>query len=307
MVAGDATGSEGYRRRVIDELDAAAGAGLDDRLGHLGRLLGDLDSVLVAFSGGADSAFLLAAAVRRLGIERVAAATGVSAALPAHERDGAAEFAAELGVRWYQPDTDELARDGYRANDGDRCYHCKSELLSVLAPLATSLGLATVVTGTNADDLVAGFRPGIRAAAAAGARTPLADAGLTKADVRAASHRWGLRTWDKPAAACLSSRIAFGLTITAGGLRRVERAEAAVRAALDEIGVGGGDVRVRDLGQAHSRIELGAVALDVVAGSDIARARVVAAVHEMGFTDVDVAPFRSGSMNDLLVEPSRFR
>ena len=202
---------------------------LDTRLADLDTALRETGSLLVAFCGGADSAFLLAAAVRALGTGAVAAATAVSGSLPGSELAAAARFAAGLGVRHLAPRTDELARDGYRANAGDRCYFCKAELLDVLGPLAREHGLAAVATGTNADDAVAGFRPGIRAAAERSAVTPLLDAGLTKAQVRAASLRWGLPTWDKPAAACLSSRVAFGIEITPARLARVERAEAAAR------------------------------------------------------------------------------
>ena len=141
-------------------------------------------SVLVAYSGGADSAFLLAAAVRALGPDRVAAATGYSDSLPEAERDPAREFAASLGVRVLTPATHEMEREGYRANGGDRCFFCKAELLDVLAPLAAEHGLAHVATGTNADDAVAGFRPGIRAAAERGAITPLRDAGPDQGQVR---------------------------------------------------------------------------------------------------------------------------
>jgi uncharacterized protein len=195
---------------------------LDDRLSALAAELAPLPGVLVAFSGGVDSGVLLAAAVRALGTERVVAATAVSPSLPAAERAGAAAFAAGLGVRHEFPRTDELAREGYRANAGDRCAFCKTELIEVLTPLAARLGIADVVTGTNADDLTAGFRPGIRAAAERGAWAPLARAGLTKDDVRAAARRWGLPLADKPAAACLASRIAYGVPVSADGLARVE-------------------------------------------------------------------------------------
>ena len=131
------------------------------------------------------------------------------------------------------PETHEMEREGYRANGADRCYFCKAELLDVLGPLAAERGLAHVATGTNADDAVAGFRPGIRAAAERGAIAPLRDAGLTKAQIREASRRWDLPTWDKPAAACLSSRVAYGVEVTPYRLGRVERAEVAVRQLLD--------------------------------------------------------------------------
>ncbi|TFV63181.1 ExsB family transcriptional regulator, partial [Blastococcus sp. CT_GayMR20] len=202
---------------------------LDDRLDALDAELRRVPGVLVAFSGGVDSGVVLAAALRALGPEQVVAATAVSPSLPAAERVTAAEFGASLGVRHEFPRTDELSREGYRANAGDRCAFCKSELIDVLTPLAARLGIADVVTGTNADDLRAGFRPGIRAAAERGAWAPLARAGLTKDDVRAAARRWDLPLADKPAAACLASRIAYGVPVSAAGLARVETAEAALR------------------------------------------------------------------------------
>jgi uncharacterized protein len=277
---------------------------LGTRLADLESVLRDLGSLLVAFSGGADSAFLLAAAVRALGADAVAAATAVSGSLPGSELVAASRFAADLGVRHLAPRTDELARDGYRANDGDRCYFCKAELLDVLGPLAREHGLAAVATGTNADDAVAGFRPGIRAAAERSAVTPLLDAGFTKAQVRETSRRWGLPTWDKPAAACLSSRVAFGIEITPSRLARVERAEAAAREALGGAGIPVADLRVRDLGDtARLEVDVGLVERVAAAPS------VVEAVRAAGFRDVEVDPrgFRSGAMNELLAEPDRYR
>ena len=152
---------------------------LDLRLAALEERLRELGSVLVAFSGGADSALLLAAAVRSLGPDNVVAGTGYSDSLPAVERDPARDFATSLGVELLTPRTHEMDREGYRANSGERCYFCKAELLETLGPLASERGIAHVATGTNADDAVAGFRPGIRAASERGAVTPLLDAGLT--------------------------------------------------------------------------------------------------------------------------------
>ncbi len=274
------------------------------RLADLRERLVAMGSVVVAFSGGADSAFLLAAAVRALGPYHVVAATAVSASLPASELAAASAFAAELGVRHVTPRTYEMARDGYRANAGDRCYFCKAELLDVLRPAAAMLAVEHVATGTNADDAVAGFRPGMRAAAERGAETPLLDAGLTKAQIRLASRRWGLATWDKPAAACLSSRIAFGIEITRERLIRVDQAEAGVRSALAAEGVPVRDLRVRDLGDV-ARIEVDAAYVEAAAGS----AGVLAAVRAAGFDQVEVDPrgFRSGSMNELLPDPEPFR
>lgn len=288
----------------FDEADASLGSDPDvlpERLARLGSRLQEIGSVLVAFSGGADSAFLVAAAARALGPSQVVAATAMSDSLPESERGPAADFCAALGVRHLTPTTHEMDRAGYRANAGDRCYFCKSELVEVLVPLAAELGLAAVATGTNADDALAGFRPGIRAAAERGAVTPLLDAGLTKADVRAASHSWGLPTWDKPAAACLSSRIAYGVEVTPRRLARVERAEVAVRAALEAAGVPLVHLRVRDLGEL-ARIEVDRGALDRIEAEPVISTAVVVAVQGAGFDDVTIDPrgFRSGSMNELL-------
>ncbi|MBA2768306.1 MAG: ATP-dependent sacrificial sulfur transferase LarE [Sporichthyaceae bacterium] len=277
---------------------------LDLRLTDLEARLRGLGSVLVAFSGGADSAFLLAAAVRALGPDNVAAATAVSSSLPAVELDDATRFTARLGVRHLLPRTAEMDRDGYRANAGDRCYFCKAELLDVLSPVAREQGLAHVATGSNADDALAGFRPGIRAAAERSAVTPLLDVGITKSQVRTASRRWELPTWDKPAAACLSSRVAFGVEITPARLARVERAESGVRAALAAAGIVVRDLRVRDLGDT-ARLEVDPAQVDVVAAAPV----VVAAVREAGFSAVEVDPrgFRSGAMNELLPDAGRYR
>ncbi|MGA8209131.1 MAG: hydrolase, partial [Nocardioidaceae bacterium] len=238
----------------------------------------------------------------------VGAATAYSDSLPEAERGPAHAFAAALGVRVLTPRTHEMEREGYRANAGDRCYFCKAELLDVLAPLAAEHGFAHVATGTNADDAVAGFRPGIRAAAERGAVTPLRDAGLTKDQVRAASRAWGLPTWDKPAAACLSSRVAYGIEVSPFRLARVERAETGVRAALAEAGVPVRDLRVRDLGD-HASVELDAELVATVAGSLALTAALRDVVTEAGFdrVEVDARGFRSGSLNERLADAERHR
>ncbi|MEJ7794382.1 MAG: haloacid dehalogenase-like hydrolase [Nocardioides sp.] len=271
---------------------------LETRLAALDEDLRRRGSVLVAYSGGADSAFLLAAAVRALGAECVAAATGYSHSLPESERDPARAFAESLGVRVLTPETHEMERAGYRANSGERCFFCKAELLDVLTPMAADLGLTHVATGTNADDMVAGFRPGIRAAAERGAVTPLADAGLTKAQIRTASLAWSLPTWDKPQAACLSSRIAYGIEVTPHRLARVERAEAAVRDGAAALGVPLRDLRVRDLGD-RATIEVDARLLPLAPELE---AKLLAGVRDAGFDEADLDPrgFRSGSLNALL-------
>jgi uncharacterized protein len=268
---------------------------LPARLVCLEESLQSLGSVVVAFSGGADSAFLLVAAVRALGAGNVVAATAVSASLAAHELAAAQQFATQLGVRHETPSTDEMARPGYRANAGDRCYFCKAELLDVVRPLADSLGIAHVATGTNADDAVAGFRPGIRAASERGAVTPLRDAGFTKDQVRAASREWGLPTWDKPALACLSSRVAYGVSITPQRLARVEQAELALSQAMRAAGLAVRDIRVRDLG-ADARVEVDAEFVEVLRE----RPDLLASVTGFDQVVVDRRGFRSGSMNELL-------
>jgi uncharacterized protein len=259
---------------------------------------------LVAFSGGVDSSVVLAAAVRALGPDDVAAVTAVSPALPAAELAAARALAAELGVTHHTPATRELDVDGYRGNGPRRCYFCKSVLLDTAGTVARQHGFATVITGTNASDVAGGFRPGIRAASERGARTPLADLGLAKDSVRAIARLWQLRTWDKPAAPCLASRIAYGVPVSADRLARIERAEAAVRNRLRASGHAVTDLRVRDLGDTV-RLELDAGTVDPARGDP----GIAAAISSSGFgaRPVDVQPFRTGSMNDLLPDPQRWR
>ncbi|MFF1442762.1 ATP-dependent sacrificial sulfur transferase LarE [Streptomyces sp. NPDC058295] len=266
------------------------------RLDQAMAALSGTGSLLVAFSGGADSALVLAMAVRALGPGRVVAATSVAPSMPQSELAPADAFAAELGVRHERLHTRELERADYRANGRDRCYFCKSELLDTLLRLADELGCRTVATGTNADDAVDPFRPGIRAANERGVVSPLRDAGFTKADVRETSRSWGLRTWDKPASPCLASRIAYGIPIDSARLGRVEAAEESVREALRALGMETRDLRVRDLGH-HVRIEL-----DPSLAQRLGRAAELrSAVDHAGFSGVpmDVSAFRSGALNLL--------
>ena len=257
---------------------------------------------LVAFSGGIDSSVVLAAAVRALGSAGAAAVTAVSPALPAAELAEARRFCAALGVEHYANPTAELDLPGYRENGPRRCYFCKSILLDMARDVATREGFTVVATGTNASDVVAGFRPGITAAAERGARTPLADLGLDKAAVRAVARHWQLPTWDKPAAACLASRIAFGVTVTPERLGRVSRAEQAVRALLADQSLV--DLRVRDLGESV-RVEVDAAAVPVARSHP----GLAATLADAGFAGVPVhvEVFRSGSMNELLPDPQRVR
>ncbi|MHB1712850.1 MAG: ATP-dependent sacrificial sulfur transferase LarE, partial [Acidimicrobiales bacterium] len=200
-----------------------------------------MERVIVAFSGGADSAFVAWVAHDTLGADQVLCATAVSPSLAPDERADCQRLAAEWGLRWVEVVTHELADPEYSANDGSRCYFCKASLMQALEPIAEREpgGTApTVVLGVNLDDL-GEHRPGQRAAAERGAAFPLVDAGFTKADVRARSKALGLRTWDKPAAACLSSRVPYGTPVTLGTLRSVSAAESGLRS------LGLGQLRVR--------------------------------------------------------------
>ncbi|CAG6395911.1 ExsB family transcriptional regulator [Streptomyces cocklensis] len=268
------------------------------------ELLGQFEgreSVAVAFSGGADSALVLAAAVRALGAANVLAVTAVSESLASGELERAAELAATLRVTHRTPRTRELERAGYRANGPDRCYFCKSEVLDSIGRLAAESGFRHVATGTNADDAADPFRPGIRAGSERGVLTPLLSAGLTKPRVRRLSRHWSLPTWDKPATPCLASRVVYGLRISGPRLARIDRAEAAVRARLGTAGVEVADLRVRDLGGRRARIEVPADALSAAAAVPGLCEVVAAAGFDAGA--VEVAAFRSGALNDLLISP----
>ena len=262
------------------------GPGLD----ALRRALQDLGRVVVAFSGGADSAFLARVAHDTLGVDRVHVVTAVSPSLAGDERADAAALAAEWGLRWSAVETHEMADAAYRVNDGDRCGRCKVALMDVLDPIAAD-ELATVVLGVNVDDL-ADHRPGQTVAADRGARFPLVEAGLTKADVRHHSRVMGLRTADKPAAACLASRVPYGTEVTVAVLSAVERAEGALRR------LGFDDLRVRHLDDT-ARIE---VPTDRLAEVVERRAEVVAAVAAAGYAYVtlDLEGLRSGNLNRTL-------
>lgn len=256
--------------------------------------------VVVAFSGGVDSAVVLAAAARALGADRVTAATAVSPAVSARERADAAAVAGSLGVahRWVA--TDELARDGYRANDRDRCYFCKSELFDALARSLTVEDATTVCSGTNADDVHDPFRPGIRAGREYRVGTPLADLGLTKERVRALARGWGVPVADKPAQPCLASRIAYGVEVSAPLLAAVERAETALRRLLLLRGHRVRDLRVRRLAD-RVRVEVDDAALAALPDPADPRVRSLLAHCGFGEVVVEVAAFRSGGLNLLPV------
>ncbi len=264
-------------------------------LARLESVVRDLGRVVVAFSGGADSAFLAAVAHRVLGAD-AHAVTAVSPSLAGDEEADCRALAAEWGLRWTPVPTAEMERAAYRLNDVDRCYHCKAELMDVVGPIARAED-AVVVLGVNLDDL-GDHRPGQRAATEQGARFPLVEAGFTKAMLREASRSLGLRTWDKPAAACLASRIPYGTEVSVGLLSAIDRAEAALRR------LGFRELRVRHYGDT-ARLE---VPLDRLTDVVSQRDDVVAAVKRCGYRYVtlDLEGLRSGNLNDGRVTSAPF-
>ncbi len=258
-------------------------------LAELEATLRGVPSAIVAYSGGVDSSVVAAAAARVLG-ERALAVTAVSAALASGELDGARAVARSIGIAHEVVRTDELAREGYRRNGRDRCYHCKDELYGVLGELAGRRGYAVVVSGANVDDL-GDWRPGLRAAAEHGVRHPLVEAGLGKAQVRAIARTLGLPNAAKPASPCLASRLPYGTPVDPEVLERVDRAELALKR------LGLRELRVRHFGPL-ARVELGETDL-ARAGTPSGRRAIEAAVLGAGYARLEIAPFRSGSLNGL--------
>ena len=250
-------------------------------------------SLLLGFSGGVDSAYLACVALDALGPAKVLAVIGRSASYPAEQWTRAREVADRFSVPVLEVDTDEMNDPRYRANPTDRCYFCKTELWSRLAPIAAERGLAVVVDGTNADDRN-DHRPGARAALERGVASPLAELGFRKAEIRALSERRGIPTWDQPSSPCLSSRLPYGTEVTPLRLRVVERAEAALR----NLGIRG-NLRVRHFGE-RAKVELDREEL-ARWSDDSARRQITDAVREAGFQTVEIDPrgFRSGALNVL--------
>ncbi len=262
-------------------------------LEQLLTLLGDAGSVLVCYSGGIDSAVVLAAAQRALP-GRTIALTAVSPSLADAEHADAQRIAAEIGAEHRLVRSNELARPGYAANGPDRCFHCKSELYEIAAEKRREWGLATTMNGTNVDDL-GDYRPGLEAAKQAGVRSPFVELGFRKADVRAVGRLLGLSDWNKPAAACLSSRIPYGTSVTPERLAQVGGFEADLRA----LGFRRSRVRYHDK---IARIELDLEDLPRMLDTET-RTRVLEAGKTHGFTYVtlDLAGYRTGSHNEVLV------
>ena len=264
---------------------------LDEKLQRLREVLRECQSVCIGYSGGVDSVFLARFALDVLGPDRILAVTGRSAAVPVEQWETARACAQQFGIPHLEVDTDELADPNYAANPSNRCYFCKTELWTVLARVAHERGLSVVIDGANADD-AADYRPGARAGREHNVRSPLAEANLTKAEIRGASRAYDLPTWDAPSSPCLASRLPYGLAVTPERLGQVESAERELRL------LGFREFRVRHHGNA-ARLELAPSELERALGQ---AASLVGRIRGAGFARVllDVEGYRRGALNEGL-------
>lgn len=264
---------------------------LEQKLNHLRRVLTDYGTLAVGYSGGVDSVFLAKFATDTLGSASVLALTGISASVPFEQRRMARECAARFGIRQLEVDTNELADPNYASNPANRCYYCKTELWRVLGQVASRHGLAVLADGANTDD-VHDHRPGAAAGAEWSVRSPLIEAGLGKAEIRAASRALELPTWDQPAAPCLASRLPYGVAVTPARLRAIELAEQGLRA------LGYREFRVRHHGDA-ARVEFAPAELAAIMTRSV---EIERAIRAAGFARVlvDVEGYRRGRLNEAL-------